>query len=175
MNRRHRSLAGIALVALLAWAPACNDGSPTSPAGTGRLQVRMTDAPTDEVSEVNVFVTGLTIKPVGESVVRIANEIGLVDLLELQGTSKELVTLGVPAGEYEFIQVDLDQDRSNVHEIDSGQMRPLQIASEEVKVLGGFTVPEGGETTITLDFDAAASLRHLGDDEWLLVPVIARD
>jgi hypothetical protein len=150
----------------------CDGDSPSSPRSNGRLSVLLTDAPTDEVSAVHVFVVGLTIKPVDGPVERIADELGGFDLLALQGTTAELVELGVDGGQYEFVQIDLDQDRSSVVEIASGSTRPLQIASEEVKVLGGFTVPPGGETTVTLDFDAAASLRKLGNGEWLLTPVI---
>ena len=169
-----KSFPALGLIVLLGALLACDGNSPSSPSGSGRLSVELTDAPTDEVSEVNVFVTGLTIKPSDGPVVRIANEIGLIDLLTLQGTTEELVTLGVEAGEYEFIQVDLDQERSNVVELDSGDTVPLQISSEEVKVLSGFTIPLGGDTTVTLDFDAEASLRQLGNGDWLLTPVITR-
>lgn len=55
-----------------------------------------------------------------------------------------------------------------------GALRPLEIASEEVKVLGGFIVPEAGGAVVTLDFDAASSLVHRGDGDWLLTPVIVR-
>ena len=174
--RRAGVLGLLSLVGLLATGlglAAC-DGSPTSPDGVGRLTVQLTDAPTDEVSAVNVFVTGLTIKPADDPVLRIANELGPIDLLSLEGTTEELVSLGVPAGDYQFVHVELDESRSDVVEVASGQTRPLRIASEEVKVLAGFTVPEGGETTITLDFDAAASLRKLGNGDWLLTPVITR-
>jgi hypothetical protein len=152
---------------------ACDGGnSPSSTSGTGRLSVRMTDAPVDEVSSVNVYVTGLTIKPVDGPVQRIANDIGLIDLLTLQGTTLELVNLGVPAADYEFVMLELDQDQSNVVLLEGGEVVPLQIASEEVKVLGGFHVPDGGEAIVVFDFDAGASLRHLGNGDWLLVPVI---
>lgn len=53
-------------------------------------------------------------------------------------------------------------------------IRPLRIASGEVKVLGGFVVPETGAAVVTLDFDAAASLNHLGNGNWLLTPVIVK-
>ena len=52
---------------------------------------------------------------------------------------------------------------------------PLRIPSEEIKVLGGFTVTEEGLTTVTLDFVAEESLVLLGNDEWLLQPVILMD
>lgn len=172
----NRKLVNVLAAAGLLALAACSESDyhPTAGPGTGQLTVRLTDAPADDVSEINVWVTGLTIKKTDAPVARIANEIGLVDLLTLQGTTMELVELGVPAGDYEYVQVELDQERSNVRVLATGELAPLQIASEEVKVLDGFTVPDGGSLEITLDFDAAASLRQQGNGDWLLVPVIVR-
>lgn len=173
MTRIRRS-AGRALCALagLLLTIGCND-SPTSVRTSGNLAVRLTDAPVDGLSKVNVFITGLTVKPAGGPVERIAGEVGLVDLLELRGTTRLLATAGAEPGEYEFIQVELDSSRSNVVVEATNETLPLQIASQEVKVLGGFTVAPAAETVVTLDFDAAASLREPRDGEYLLVPVIA--
>ena len=175
MTVRARILCSLAAAAGLLLA-ACSGSSysPTMANTNGRLSVQMTDAPSDDVSAINVYVTGLTIKPNDGPVQKIANDVGLIDILQLQGTTKELVDLGVPAGTYEFIQVELDQARSNVVEKTSGETKPLAIDSEEIKVLGGFTVPEGGDTTVTLDFKAEPSLQHLGNGNWLLTPVIAQ-
>lgn len=52
---------------------------------------------------------------------------------------------------------------------------PVQIPSEEIKILGRFEVFEvaaGDPTTITLDFDVEESLVSLGNGNWLLTPVI---
>ena len=151
---------------------ACGSDGPTTPR-TGTLRVELTDDPTDQLAEINVFITGLTVKHSQSPVERIADEIGLVDLLSLQDTTQLLAAVAVESGTYQYIRVDLDEERSHVVEIGSGQ-QPLQIASEEVRVLGGFEVEEGGTTTVTLDFDAAASIRQQGDGGWLLVPVIVQ-
>lgn len=73
-------------------------------------------------------------------------------------------------GRYEFIQVQLDESRSNV--VDAGQVEPLQVPSEKIKLLGGFEFLEDGTTTVLLDFDAEQSLVLRGNGEWLLKPVI---
>ena len=171
MRSAFRLLSFAAVVATL-FSGCDSDSNPASTSGTGRLSVRMTDAPVDEVTSVNVYVVGLTIQPVGGPVQRIANDIGLIDLLTLQGTTLELVNLGVPAGDYEFVMIELDQDLSNVVPIATGVPEPLQIASEEVKVLGGFNVPDGGDTVVVFDFDAGKSLKKEGNGDWLLTPVI---
>jgi hypothetical protein len=152
--------------------PACGSDGPTSPR-TGTLRVELTDDPTDQLEEINVFITGLTVKHAQNPVERITDEIGLIDLLSLQDTTQLLAAVGVEPGTYQFIQVDLDQERSDVVEIGEGH-KPLKIASEEIKVLGGFEVREGGTTTVTLDFDAEASIRQQGNGDWLLVPVIVQ-
>lgn len=163
----------ILAVALAPFLMACGGSdSPSGPA-TGTLAVEMKDAPIDEVSEINVYIVGLTVKPVDGPVDVIASEIGLVDLLELQTTTELLAVVNLEPGAYTFIQVDLDQDRSNVVEIDSGLEQPLQIPSEEIKVVGGgFEVFPGDTTRLTLDFDANRSLLELGNGDWLLEPLI---
>lgn len=38
--------------------------------------------------------------------------------------------------------------------------------------MGGFRVGEDATTTLTLDFDAKASLLKRGNGEWLLTPIV---
>jgi hypothetical protein len=151
----------------------CSGDGPTSPS-TGTLAVRLTDAPTDLLAQINVYIVGLTVKRSDAPNEQIASDIGLVDLLSLRDTSQLLATVGVEPGFYNHIFVDLDQDQSNVVELASGLEQPLQIASEQIKVLGGFEVRERGTTTVLLDFDAEASIRQQGNGGWLLVPVIVQ-
>jgi len=155
----------------------CGGGGSTSSDGggpLGGLSIYLTDAPTDEVSSVNVYIVGLSVKRSGDPVKRISDDIGLVDLLTLRDSRQLMTRTQVEAGRYEFIQVNLDQSRSNVVEINNSQTMPLKIASEEIKVLGGFTVEPGGETEVVLDFDADRSLKKRGNGDWLLEPVILK-
>lgn len=76
----------------------------------------------------------------------------------------------MPPGDYEFIHINIDEDRSSV--VEKGVTKSLQVPSEEIKILGGFTVGESALTTLTLDFDAKASLLFRGNGEWLLRPVV---
>ena len=161
------------LVVVVGLVGACGGSgdSPTAPTG-GTLIVRLTDDPADEVSEINVFISGLTVKPFESPVVRIAQEIGIVDLLTLQDSTQVLTTAAVEPGSYQFIQVDLDETQSTIVELASGVTKDLKIPSQEIKVFGGFEVLEDGTTTLTLDFDGAQSLKKRGNGEWLLQPVI---
>jgi hypothetical protein len=114
----------------------------------------------------------LQVKRSEEPEAHIAVDIGLVELLSLENTSQLLAAVDIEPGTFEHIMVELDQDASWVREKDSELQKPLQIASETIKVLGGFEVTEGSETTVLLDFDAEQSVRQTGNGEWLLVPVI---
>ena len=169
-QRSWSSILGAAAVAALFLS--CDSGSPSSPDGMGTLRVHLTDAPVEDASEVNVHITGLTVKRVGSPVERISDDVGTFDLLELTDSEAMLATQNVAAGDYDFLLVELSADGSSIREAGTRDEFPLQIASSEVKILNGFTVRENGTTDVLLDFDAAASLRHLGNGSWLLTPVI---
>ncbi|MFQ5789274.1 MAG: DUF4382 domain-containing protein, partial [Acidobacteriota bacterium] len=79
---------------------ACRGGG--SPTSVGTLAIQLTDDPTDEVSQVNVYINGLMVKHDQRPVERIARNVGIVDLLSLQDTTQLLATAGVEAGVYEF-------------------------------------------------------------------------
>ena len=161
---------GSCLTGLVAWA--CGD-SPVSPSGQANLTILLTDDLTDEVDQVNITFTSVTVKPVGEPVVELDLELTEVDLLELGDNVTPLATGLVEPGEYEFVHINIDGRESHiVEETGDGVRTSLQVPSEEVKILGGFTVGADHQTTLTLDFDAEASLIHLGNGEWLLQPII---
>lgn len=150
----------------------CSDSdSPSAPSGT-MLRVELTDAPTDELAGVNVYISGLKVKPAIGPVEHIVNDIGPIDLLTLRNTSELLVAAEVAPGDYEFIEVELDEAGSSVVDAATNEELPVKIPSEKIKVLGGFTVAPDATTTVLLDFDADRSLKRRGNGEWLLEPVI---
>lgn len=195
------------------WLAACNgSGSPTAPSqelpdtssgsgggggtggttgsSTGSVTVRMTDAPTDEICELNVTIQELKLKPQGLPVERTAVDIS-VDLLELQNGSTVTLVDGfeVPLGTYQFIELLLEPSSSSVVEMDLEETDPvaacdlllnenvtevqLQVASNKIKVKGG-TFVVGASTQILIDFDASKSLKRKGSSKnpkgWLLTP-----
>jgi len=169
-NRLRKSALAIIVVTGLA---ACGGGSSSGAAsgqGNGVLQVRLTDAHTDEVTAVNVAIVSLKAKPAGQPPIQIPVLFKSVDLLTLQNTSELLADATLAAQHYEYIMVELDASQSSI--VENGQLKPLQIPNSAIKVLGGFDVLVNGETTILLDFDAESSLNRLGNQQWLLNPVI---
>ena len=148
---------------------------PTTTSTVGSLAIHMTDKPIDDVAAINVFVEGLKIKRDGAAVERFPSTVGLVDLLALQGGVTELLGQAqVEAGTYQFIEILLDQDQSTVLEIASGELLPLKIPSEKIKVAGGpFDVMAEGATSVVIDFDAEKSLKRTGNGRFQLKPSIS--
>lgn len=169
---------GILTVALLLMPLlACNgsSNSPTASNTSGSLRINLKDAPTDQLSAVTVYISGLKVKASGMPVQTLAADIGPVNLLDLQTDPIQLVAAAVDPGDYQYIQVELDPSQSSVTETDTQAVLPLQIPSSKIKILGGFTVDANNETTVTLDFNADKSLIQRGNGSWLMKPVIVID
>ena len=149
---------------------------PTAPSRSPNLVVRLTDAHTENVDEVNLFFTSVTAKPMDGPTYSLDLDLmpnNPQDLLLLQDMVITLATAIVPLGMYDFLMINLDEELSDLVLKDpSGMHVPLQIPSEEIKILGGFEVTAGGLTTITLDFHVEESLVSLGNGDWLLTPLI---
>jgi|SRR5687767_10062034 hypothetical protein len=150
---------------------ACGD-NPASPSGTGsNLRLMLTDAPAG-VDQVNIYFTSVDAKPVGGPVERLDLQLASnpIDLLTLDDKVVGFAAGAVDAGEYEFVHINIDQDRSYL--IENGVRKPLRIPSQEIKVVGGFEIDDDHVTTLTLDFDADASLNKLGNGDWMMRPVV---
>jgi len=158
---------------LLAVAAACG-GHPAGPSSVSgaNLAVMLTDAPIDDVQQVQVFFTTVTAKPEGRPVETLVLQLveNPVDLLTLSDRSIAFAAGVVEEGRYEFMHINIDEQRSFL--VENGMRKSLRVPSGEVKVLGGFSVDENTRTTLTLDFDAKESLVRLGNGDWLLRPII---
>jgi hypothetical protein len=140
------------------------------------LRLLLTDDPIDDVDEVRIYFTSATVKPKDGPV---EQELALeldegaenpVDLLELQDDVIGFAAGLVAPGAYEFIHINIDERKSYI--VENGQKKSLQVPNEKVKIVGGFSVGEDAITTLTLDFDAKASLLKRGNGEWLLTPIV---
>lgn len=171
-NLKSACLAAIVGLALAGILTACGSGSPTSPTANGNLRLMLTDAPIGDVEKVNIYFTGVTVKPVGQSPQQLALQLqnNPVDLLTLDDQVIGFATGVVTPGDFEFIHINVDASKSNI--VQNGVQKPLRVPSQEIKILGGFSVDANHVTSLTLDFDAKASLVSLGNGEWLLKPVV---
>jgi len=150
---------------------ACGD-NPASPSGTGsNLRLMLTDAPAG-VDQVNIYFTSVDAKPVGGPLEHLALNLSSnpIDLLTLDDKVVGFAAGEVDAGQYEFVHINIDQDRSYL--IENGVRKTLRVPSQEIKVVGGFEIDDDDVTTLTLDFDADASLNKLGNGDWMLRPVV---
>ena len=137
---------------------------------TGRLTILMKDAPIDDLSEVHVYITGVSTQVNGGVVLSMNQNFGDVDLLTIQDKTITVVNTEVPSATYEYVGFNLDESQSYV--VESGVRKSLSIPNGSVKVEGPFVVTEGASTTVTLDFDAKKSLTHHSDGSWSMNPVV---
>lgn len=152
----------------------------------GSLQISMTDAPTEEICQLVVFIEDLRVKKDGSpaQILGAVNGIGAYDLLQLQDTQVILGNFDVEAGLYQFIEMLLDESQSYVIEkIDptsdiilgncEEDESPLKIPSAKFKINGGpFEVDE--HTEVLIDFDAKNSLKSTGNGKtWQLKPDVS--
>ncbi len=184
--RSHFTTKPITLAAalLLCGCTGMGGGSARSSAGTGMLQVRLTDAPIDltTVQSVNVTLTGVvvfpqeTVNPMGMLVepgpITLMTHPATFDLLTLTAGATALLASGeVPAGTYSRIHLDIS-DATLVNK--DGTTASLMIESNKVDVPIQFQVTVGTASSITLDFNAAASVQvnQTGTGQFILRPVV---
>lgn len=166
----------LSVAALATTLAACGGDSNT--AATGTVSIGLTDAPVDHVTEVNIVVTGVELKPeTGSSVQFVLEEPADINLLDLQGGQvlALVTTEEVPAGNYSWMRLKLgDQSLFSVTEV-TGGIEGLRVPSGDQRGLqtSGFVVPAGGEASFTIDFDVRKSLIYPpGQNQYLLRPTL---
>jgi len=175
-----RLISTLSCAALLA---ACSGGgggdSSTAAAGTGALTIGLTDAPVDQVYEVNVQFTGVSVKPQNGTALRFDFDAPVdIDLLSLQDGSVHDLLNGetVPAGPYEWIELHANADLDStfdsfVRETETGGQIELRIPSGSLRFVSGFVVTAGEMNAFTLDWDVRKGLTNPGgQDGWFLRP-----
>lgn len=147
----------------------------------GRLSLELADAPVDDLTEVNITVTGVEIKPSDEdALVFTFDEPETYDLLELQNgeTAQLLSNEDVPAESYEWVRLNLSSD-SGAHYVvgEDGGRYSLAIpsgAQSGLQVNAGFSLEEDEDIELTLDFDVRKSVVDANSTlaDYLLRPVL---
>ncbi len=183
MNKKLFVLLSLALVLALLTI-SCSDGS--SPGGNN-VVVRLTDAPIDltGVSAVNVTLTGVSLHAEGDDgkstkLSLTAGDEMVVNLLDYQDGQVVLIATGeVPDGTYSKIRMHVS--RAELVRDDDGDPETPEIVEEifnpssKVDVPVAFSLTNGEDMEITLDFDAALSVQVNetgGQHPYLLRPVI---
>lgn len=160
-------LFGVALLTLGVFALSACDSSSASGSGTGTISIAVTDAPVDSATAVVVEFTGITLQPQdGEAIEFDFDEPRHIDLLSLQGDASELLLEDetVAAGQYVWMRLKvnaLNGELDSYIELDDGSQHGLFIpggAQSGLKLVSGFSVPEGGAAAFTIDFDLRKSV-----------------
>jgi hypothetical protein len=170
------------LVLSLTLLAGCNaSGSASVGGATGRLDIRLTDAPIDlsTVSNVTVTITDVLVYPGVEGMdadtatpIVVTTHPATFDLLTLTGGATTLLASGdVPAGFYRRIRLEISSAALTYKD---GTMANLQVESNKVDVPIGFQVRAGADAAVVLDFDAAASVQvnATASDRLILRPVV---
>ena len=163
---------------LLSTACSRSSGGSQQRAGMATLNVRLTDAPIDlsNVQSVNVTLTDVIVYPEdatqtmgmpqpeddmetqsGTKPITLMNHPATFDLLTLTGgASALLASEEVPAGQYGRIRLDIS-DAEIVYK--DGTMAPLKIDSNKVDIPIEFKLTANADSSVTLDFNAAAAVQ----------------
>ena len=162
MKTTIRSIALGCLVALAACGGSSGGGEET-----GRLTLRIGDAPVDGATEVVVVFTGVVLHGAGGTQNLEFPEPRVVDLLAYQNgaTVNLLDGVEVEAGEYNWMRLEViaEQNRNDGSYIlfESGEQYPLYVPSGSesgLKLNRPFTVGAGGITRLVADFDLRKSV-----------------
>jgi hypothetical protein len=165
---------------------ACSSGSASAQvaAGTGMVQIHMTDAPLDMSTVQSVMVTiaavilyagddsGLPSGTAPSGPIPLLTHPETFDLMTLTGGASTLLASGeAPAGRYERIRLEVSKAELTWKD---GTTAPLKLESGKVDVPIPFDLAVGENASITLDFDAAASVQvnETASDKLILRPVV---
>jgi uncharacterized protein DUF4382 len=166
-------------------------GSPSSPSGSGSLNVMMKDSPFHDASAVLVTFKEVSVHQDTDADFTPLTFTGgaasrTCDLLRLQNAWDVLGIGTLDAGHYTQVRLLVQDAKLYVGGGPStgdpcgtglippaGTPIPLTIPSGEVKLNREFDVPAGGATTMSLDFDGDHSIIQTGNGSYMMKPVIA--
>jgi hypothetical protein len=157
------------------------NGPGATPAGSGRLTVRMKDTPFSDAQAVLVTFKEVSVHRAESGWESIAFAGGATmrtcDLKQLQGGATDVLGVAtLPAGHYTQIRLTVESaalyfenDATDgpcgdaaTFPIPAGTSFELKIPSGTVKLNRQFTVADGGATTMLLDFDGDKSIKQTG-------------
>jgi hypothetical protein len=175
MSRIIRLLAMYALavagVAGLVFLSACNITSSTGGGGTARLNVLLTDAPSDDWSQVIVQVTSVSLRNKdSQSWVSAWTGTQDVNLVDMAGVSTILSSTSIPAGTYDRLKLTINPDTSTMKLVDSNEPPKTYSATDitvvdpsgkgeiKIDIIPAVTLPNADVGTLQLDIDLAHPL-----------------
>jgi Domain of unknown function (DUF4382) len=178
MNVRHRlvSIAGLIAASTLGLVLACTKIQ----SGPAQLQVKMVDAPPLGVDQIIVHVTKVTAHSNTDGWIPVSDTPFKVDLLTLQTTPLPIGLVKLSGSRITQLRLYVTKDDNWVHVTGDvpGHLTPLFVPSgyeSGIKIHGPWRADECTRTSVTIDFDGAASIwaHDTGNGiQWILRPVI---
>jgi hypothetical protein len=162
---------GMLAAMLLAFVWGCKKSDPN-----GYMTVMMTDAPGDYL-QVNVDIKQVSVHYAnGNNWVNLNTNAGVYNLLTLQNNITTVLANNtqVPSGKVSQIRLLLGTNNTVMLSADSS-IHPLKIPSaytSGVKINVDAQIPSQNSVTITLDYDADASVNKEGNGDYIMNPVI---
>jgi len=157
---------------------ACGGGGGGSAGGsTGTLNIAITDAPVEGVTEVWVQFTAVTLKPADGEQIRF--ELAApksVDLKSLtDGKVELLLDEEIPVGEYVWTKLDVNAEFDNVYDSyvveEGGGQIELRVPPGRLKLGNQFTILQGGMTAFVIDWNLRMGLTNpVGQPGYKLQP-----
>jgi hypothetical protein len=158
------ALAGVAM-------SACGGGGGSSaPAalGQGTLSVAMTDAPVDDVTELHIEFDGVVVKPKNGAQLEFPFTTPVtLDLAMLTEDNTATLLNGevLPAGEYNWIRLDVNADcdtvmDSFVRDQAGGQVELRVPSARGLQLSSGFVITANQNTSFVIDWDLRKGLNN---------------
>jgi hypothetical protein len=174
MNTKLFSVVAAVLLVLTATITSChrNEG------GTGRLHVRMMDAPSPydyDAIYLDVLGVEVNVSPDGgsEKWISLPTGAGIYDMLTLvNGTDLLLADEDIPAGKIQEVRLILGDGNTIIVDGISHELVVPSSASSGLKIKVDEIIGNGSDLTLMLDFDAAHSIVRQGHGGYHLNPVI---
>ena len=183
MKSTYFGLVGGALLAIMA--AGCGG---SSSAATGTLGVNLTDAPA-EFDAVFVTVDRVAVHRADDTNdsnesqsgwITVAQPHGTYDLLTLRdGNLSELGITTIPATKYTQMRLYLSSESNDSvlypygnYVVIGGVPYEMTVPSMVIKENNNFVMAPDGNMTMTIDFDANASVHATGGGDWMLKPVL---
>lgn len=153
-----------------------DDDDDDSGGGSAAFSLYMIDAPVDEADEINITVAGVSVNG-PDGWIDLAVTPARYNLLELMNNAGvTLAEQDLPEGDYGEIRLVVECDGDEAPEIViEGESFPLTVPSgctSGFKLKGEFTVAQGAETVLVMDFDMSKSVHQTGNGKYMLKPVV---
>ena len=167
---------------------ACGD-SPSAPAGTAVLSMKLTDSPYSDAQAVLVTFSSVSVHRTGSAFTTIPFADGATsrtcDLKKLENGAEDILgTVGLPSGDYTQIRLmvasgvlyfgnpSVGPACAATIAAPPGNSATVTIPSGDIRLNRPFSLAADTATTILLDFDGDRSIRETSAGVYSMTPVI---